>query len=106
MNHCAHIVQRDLNMPCAEFPALPDIQDLLAQLNERWNRNVLVMGDLNDEPNDLSVVRELREWSGCDKIEEPAKKTKKGRGHLPLAKKIHEASADADQLHVAVPGNA
>ncbi len=44
MNHCAHIVQRDLNMPRAEFPALPDIQDSLAQLNERWNRNVLVMG--------------------------------------------------------------
>ena len=86
-NHCAHIVQRHLKLRRAELLALPDTEDSLALLNRRWNRNILVMGDLNDEPNDRSVVRELRASSGFDKIEEPVKKAKKGRRHLPLARK-------------------
>lgn len=85
-NHCAHLVQRYLRMPRAEFLALPDTEDSLARLNRRWNRNVLVMGDLNDGPNDRSVVRELRASSGFDKIEEPVKKAREGRNHLPLAR--------------------
>ena len=86
-NHCAHVVQRHLKMPRAEFLALADTEDSLALLNRRWNRNVLVMGDLNDEPNDRSVVQKLRASTGYDKIEEPLKKAKEGRDHLPLAKK-------------------
>ena len=89
-NHCAHAVQRYLKMPRGEFLALPDTGESLAQLNWRWNRNILVMGDLNDEPGDRSVVQELRASSGCDKIEEPVKEAREGRSHLPLAKKYLE----------------
>ena len=85
-NHCAHIVQRYLKLPRAEFLALPDTEDSLALLNRRWNRNILVIGDLNDEPNDRSVVEELRASTGYDKIEEPIKKAREGRNHLPLPK--------------------
>ena len=86
-NHCAHIVQRYLKMPRAEFLALPDAPQSLERLNERWNRNVLVMGDLNDEPNDRSVVQELRASSGLDRIEQPLKKAGSRGSELPLAKK-------------------
>ena len=85
-NHCAHIVQRYLKLPRAEFLALPDTEDSLALLNRYWNRNIVVMGDLNDEPNDRSVVRELRASTGFDRIEEPVKKAREGRNHLPLPK--------------------
>lgn len=84
-NHCAHIVQRYLKMPRAEFLLLLDREDSLARINRRWNRNVLVMGDLNDEPNDRSIS-ELRASSGYDKIEEPVKTARNGRCHLPLPK--------------------
>jgi hypothetical protein len=39
---------------------LKDDEESLAKLNQRWNRNVLVMGDLNDNPFDRSILNYLR----------------------------------------------
>jgi endonuclease/exonuclease/phosphatase family metal-dependent hydrolase len=30
--------------------------ECIAKLNERWNKNVLVMGDFNDQPFDKSIM--------------------------------------------------
>jgi hypothetical protein len=33
--------------------------ECIATLNERWNKNVLVMGDFNDQPFDKSIMNHL-----------------------------------------------
>lgn len=45
----------------------------LDRLNERWNRNVLLMGDLNDEPYSRSVLEYLQAGKDLDHIEEAVK---------------------------------
>ena len=83
-NHCANIVRRHLKVPRTEFLQLPDDKESLNLINERWNRNVLVMGDLNDYPYDRSVLSELQAASGFDKIEELFKS--RGGRNIPLPK--------------------
>jgi len=65
-----------------ELKSLPDDflqnQEILETVNQRWNRNVLLMGDFNDEPFDKSItrylgatsnVRLLREWNEILELE-------------------------------------
>ena len=52
------------------------------KVQARWNRNILMMGDFNDEPFNRSVLEELKASSGFDKLEEPVKKSG-GNQHLP-----------------------
>lgn len=54
--HCGRLVDRALKLTREEFLALPNRAASLKQLNDRWNRNVLVMGDFNDEPFNRSVL--------------------------------------------------
>lgn len=71
--HCGRLVDGLLKLPRAEFMALPNTAASLAGLNDRWNRNVLVMGDLNDEPYDRSVLQYLRGTKDLDHLEEEIK---------------------------------
>jgi hypothetical protein len=71
---CGALVDRIVKFPRDEFPAA-DTEASLATLNERWNRNVLLMGDLNDEPFNRSVLDYLRASKGLDHLEEPLKKS-------------------------------
>jgi len=54
------------------------------QVQERWNRNILAMGDFNDEPFNRSMLEELGASSGFDKLEEAVKRSG-GNDHLPGA---------------------
>ncbi len=45
----------------------------LADLKARWDRNVLLMGDFNDEPHSRSVVDHLRASKDEDRVEEELK---------------------------------
>jgi hypothetical protein len=73
-NHCGRLVDRVLKLSRAEFLALPNSEASLARLNERWNRNVLLVGDFNDEPFNRSILDFLQVSSGEDHLEEPIKK--------------------------------
>ncbi len=82
--HCGRVVDSILKWPRAEFLALPDTKASLAKLNERWNRNVLVMGDLNDEPFARSVLDYLLGSKDLDHVEEELKAG--GGKNIPEAK--------------------
>ena len=71
-NICARVVDDWLKYPQHEFEQIRqmDIDDALVLYNNRLNRNVLVMGDFNDEPFNLSLLDHLRASSGTDKLEE------------------------------------
>ncbi len=80
-NHCGRLVDDVLKLSRAEFLLLPDAPDSLTALNQRWDRNVLLMGDFNDEPFTRSMLTYLQASSGTDKLEEPIKKS--GGSNLP-----------------------
>lgn len=74
-NSCGHIIDRLLKFSRKDYLGMPDTQTTLDKLNDRWNENILVMGDFNDEPFNRSITRELQASSGEDKLEEPLKKS-------------------------------
>ena len=80
-NHCGRLVDDVLKFPRAEFLLLPDTPESLTVLNQRWDRNVLLMGDFNDEPFSRSMLTYLQASSGTDKLEEPIRKA--GGTNLP-----------------------
>ncbi len=82
--HCGRLVDGFLKLPRAQFLALPDTAQSLTTLNERWNRNVLVMGDFNDEPHDRSIVNYLQGTKDLDRLEEEIRGA--AGKHLPEAK--------------------
>lgn len=68
--HCGRLVDEILKFSRSDFLALPDTATSLTLLKERWNRNVLVMGDLNDEPFNRSILDYLRASRDRDHLEE------------------------------------
>lgn len=81
-SHCGKIVDEHLKWPRSQYIAAADTADTLDKLNAQWNRNILIMGDFNDEPYDRSILDELQASKGYDKIEENLKKSS-GRDHTP-----------------------
>jgi hypothetical protein len=64
--HCGKIVDSILKYPKMEIEKFPNNfysthegKTVLEKLEERWNINILVMGDFNDEPFDKSIMKYL-----------------------------------------------
>ena len=70
---CGQLVDQVLKLDRAAYVNVPDTPAGLAELNARCNRNVLVMGDFNDEPFNRSVTDYLRASKDLDKVEEELK---------------------------------
>jgi hypothetical protein len=88
--NCGMIIDDILKIPRSELENLSDDllnnSDILSKLNQIWNRNILLMGDFNDEPFDRSLTRYLgatsnvqllREWKEILELE----RRKDGRGN-------------------------
>ncbi|MGY6275887.1 endonuclease/exonuclease/phosphatase family protein [Methylomonas sp. MgM2] len=70
---CGQLVDEVLKIDRQAYTQVPDTEDGLAQLNARWNRNVLLMGDFNDDPFCRSITDYLRAGKDLDKVEEELK---------------------------------
>jgi len=70
---CGQLVDRVLKLNPEEFDLAPDSAEGLTGLNARWNRNVLLMGDFNDEPFNRSMTDYLMASKDLDKVEEVLK---------------------------------
>jgi len=70
---CGQLIDGVLKLDRQSYAAVPQSATGLAQLNALWNRNVLVMGDLNDEPFSRSVTDYLLASKDLDKVEEELK---------------------------------
>lgn len=84
-DHAGLLVDRQLKMGRQDFLALPDSVQSLKKLNGRWDMNVLLMGDFNDEPFNRSVLDYLKSSNSVDHLEEPVKKDSPRK--IPTAKK-------------------
>lgn len=89
-SHCGRLVDANLKLPRKEYLQLTDSEVSLLDLNKRWDRNVLVMGDLNDEPWSRSVMDILGGGYSTDRIEEPIKLS---HGSLPSFKSYSSKTA-------------
>ncbi len=72
--HCGRLVDEYLKLGREDLLQLPNTKASLDQLNALWNQNVLVMGDLNDEPFDRSILDYLQATKDLDLVEEEIKK--------------------------------
>lgn len=81
-NHLGRLIDRRLKFTREQLLALDDTAGSMDQVQDRWNRNVIAMGDFNDEPFNRSVLEELMASSGLDKLEEPVKRSGDNQ-HLP-----------------------
>jgi hypothetical protein len=91
-NHLGRLIDRRLKFSRRQLAAMPDTAAAMAGVQARWNRNVLVMGDFNDEPFSRSVPEELGASSGLDQLEEPVKRSG-GNQHLPDVVKYAQLQA-------------
>jgi endonuclease/exonuclease/phosphatase family metal-dependent hydrolase len=67
---CGQLVDDLLKFDRSSWATIPDSEAGLAQLNARWNRNVLLMGDFNDDPFNRSLTDYLRAAKDLDGVEE------------------------------------
>lgn len=70
---CGQLVNDVLKIERKEYAKLPDTAGTLAELNARWNRNILLMGDFNGDPFSRSVTDYLLASKDLDKVEEELK---------------------------------
>lgn len=71
---CGRLVDEVVKFSRKEYESLPDAPGTFTLIQERFNRNVLVMGDLNDEPYNRSVVDYLQAARDLDRVEENLRK--------------------------------
>jgi Endonuclease/Exonuclease/phosphatase family len=72
--NCALLVQNLLKFKRQDYLAMADAPSTLQQINRRFDANVLLMGDFNDEPYSRSVVDYLLATKDFDQLEEVFKK--------------------------------
>lgn len=70
--YCARQLERLLKLPRKEFLQLRDSAVSIAQVEDRWNRPVVFMGDLNDEPWDRNIQFGLNATYSQSGIRPPA----------------------------------
>lgn len=89
-SHCGRLLDENVKLSRKDYLQLKDDDASLDKLNDAWDRNVLIMGDLNDEPWDRSVLETLGAGFTTDHLEEPIKFA---RGCLPSYRSYASKSA-------------
>ncbi|MCP4787199.1 MAG: hypothetical protein GY903_12000 [Fuerstiella sp.] len=82
-SHCSQVVDSILKLSRRDYLQLKDNEPSLHRLNVEWDRNVLLMGDLNDEPWDRSVMEIMKAGFSQDHIHESIRFS---QGSLPSFK--------------------
>jgi Endonuclease/Exonuclease/phosphatase family len=70
---CGRVVDNILKYQADELKFMQDnlqSDESIAKLNERWNKNVLVMGDFNDQPFDKSIINHLHATPNAQAMKE------------------------------------
>lgn len=95
-NHLGKLIDDKLKVDRVAYLSMPDTDETLQLLNRYWNRNVLVMGDFNDEPFDRSILDYLKASNGTDHLEEAIKADRysgNDRENTPMPQSYFEEQA-------------
>ena len=79
-SHCQRLVRNHLKLNRKEYLELADTDVSLFLLNDIQDRNILIMGDLNDEPWSHSVRNTLGAGYSTEMVDDPIRMV---RGSLP-----------------------
>lgn len=79
-DYCARLIDGHLKLSRREYLQLRQTELSLLHLNSAWDRNILLMGDFNDEPWDRSVREVLRGSYSQHALSEPIRMV---QDHLP-----------------------
>ncbi|MEO0542935.1 MAG: hypothetical protein AAFY99_03860 [Pseudomonadota bacterium] len=71
--HLGRLVDERLKLPRQAVETSPDPRTLQDVIDRLWNNNVLIMGDMNDDPFNRSVFETLRASNSIDRLEETVK---------------------------------
>jgi hypothetical protein len=69
-SHAGRLIDRRLKVTRQRLLELPDVPASREELEAAWRRNILVLGDFNDDPFDRSVQEVLRASNSLDHLEE------------------------------------
>ena len=89
-DHCRQLVNQIVRLPRRDYLQLADTELSCAEVNSVWDRNVLVMGDFNDEPWDRSVLEVLGAACSVKQLESPVQPS---GGSLPSYRSYAAATA-------------
>ena len=68
--NCGKIIDTILKVPIEESRTYPDRitdnKEILTKIEDRWNQNIIIMGDFNDEPFNKSMVKYLNASSNAE----------------------------------------
>jgi hypothetical protein len=70
---CGRVVDNILKYQVDDLKSMQDnlqSDECIVKLNERWNKNVLVMGDFNDQPFDKSIMNHLHATPNAQAMKE------------------------------------
>ena len=84
-NHLGRLIDEQLKVDRLDYLQMPDSEQTLAMLNQRWNRNILLMGDFNDEPFNRSILDYLKASNSTDHLEEKIKASRRRDTPTPSA---------------------
>lgn len=88
--HCRQLVDQLLKLSRPQYLHLPDTELSAHELNHTWNRNVLLMGDFNDEPWSRSISEVLAAVYSTGALEDAVRTV---RGTLPSYKSYASRTA-------------
>ncbi|HMQ58292.1 MAG TPA: hypothetical protein PKE65_07070, partial [Rhizobiaceae bacterium] len=75
--HLGRLIDERLKLPRDAIEASPDPRVLQDVIDRLWDANILVMGDLNDDPFNTSVLSTLRASNSIDRLEAVIETAKK-----------------------------
>ena len=68
--NCGKIIDNILKVPIEESRTYPDLitdkKEILTKIEDKWNQNILIMGDFNDEPFNKSMIKYLNASSNAE----------------------------------------
>jgi hypothetical protein len=69
---CARAIEDTLKIDQGELENFPvdlrNDENVLSHLNQKWNKNILLMGDFNDNPYDKSILNHLHATPDANKL--------------------------------------
>jgi predicted extracellular nuclease len=69
-DYCGRLVDEQLKIQRKDYIDLANDESTLKLINDNWDKNMILMGDFNDEPFDRSIMDYLQSSKDLDHLEE------------------------------------
>lgn len=102
-DYCGRLVDEHLKIQRTDYIGLANDESTLKLVNDTWDKNMILMGDFNDEPYDRSITNYLQASKDLDHIEEGFRRS--GNNFKPEIKSYLQREAYLFNCMWALMGN-